>query len=239
MIGILGAMPEEVAMLREGMEAVQVHTHFNRRYYQGSLYGHQVVVVQGGIGKVRATITATALVSHFPVQSLIFTGVAAGLRPELKQGDVVLAHRAIEHDFGMARDEGFSLGLDFLPQEAAKVLEADPALFHLAKQVQHQAQLQPILSHAPQIYPGLIASGDTFVAGMRVRQQIFERTQADVVEMEGVAVVRVAQDAGLPCLLVRTVSDDGDSQEFLNCFASVARNSAEIVRILLQGLAMP
>ncbi len=236
MLGILGAMPEEITMLRSVMESVSTHTHLGRDFFQGQLYGHPVVLVQGGIGKVRASITATTLVCQFPVQGIVFTGVAAGLRPDLQMGDVILAHRAIEHDFGMGRDQGFSLGLDFLPGEEAQVLEVNPALFEVATQVSHQATLDPLATHTPQIYPGLVTSGDTFVAGEQIRQQIYSRTQADVVEMEGVAVIRVAQDAGIPCLLVRSVSDTGDSSDFLDFFHHVAHNSAELVRVLLQSL---
>ncbi len=237
MIGILGAMPEEIAMLKSQMQGIQTETVLKREFFQGELYGQSVVLVQGGIGKVRAAVTTATLVSRYAIDGIIFTGVAAGLRETLQLGDVILSHRAIEHDYGMGRDDEFTLGLDFLPGEEAQVLEADPELFKLALRVGSQAVLDPMTTHQPQIYDGLVTSGDTFVAGEGVRRLIQTRTQADVVEMEGVAVVRVACDAGIPCLLVRSVSDTGDSTDFLSLFHIVAHNSAEMVRVVLQGLA--
>lgn len=223
-------------MLQSAMQAVETQQLLNRTFYQGQLYGQSVVLVQGGIGKVRATTTATALACQFPLDGIIFTGVAAGLRSGLQMGDVILAHRAIEHDFGMGRDSGFSLGLDFLPEEESRILEADPQLFAMAKQAQARAFLTSVTPSPPQIRSGLVASGDTFVAGVEVRQRIHALTQADVVEMEGAAVIRVALDAGLPCLLVRSVSDEGDSTDFLQFLDRVAYNSAEIVRVVLEGM---
>lgn len=233
MLGILGAMPEEVAMLKQAMTQIQTQTYFNRTYYQGELYGREVVLVQGGIGKVRASITATALTCHFPIQGIVFTGVAGALRSGLKVGDVVIAHRGIEHDFGMGRADQFTLGLDFLPEERSTEVSSDPQLYQLALDRIQQHQLSPMGSHQPEIRAGIVASGDTFVASERVRHEIFARTQADVVEMEGVAVLRVAQDAGIPCVLIRSVSDEGNSDDFLDIFATVAHNSAEIVRMIL------
>lgn len=236
MIGILGAMPEEVATLRSAMTDIETQTWLNRDYYRGMLYGQSVVLVQGGIGKVRATITATTLVCQFPLSAIVFTGVAAALRRGLQMGDVILSNRAIEHDFGMGRDPEFTLGLDFLPGEEARTLEADRSLLTLVEQVQSQVQLAPLHSHTPQIYQGLVASGDTFVASDRVRQRIYNLTQADVVEMEGAAVLRVAEDSGLPCLLIRSVSDEGDSDMFQDFLHTAAQNSAALVKAILAAI---
>jgi hypothetical protein len=49
-------------------------------------------------------------------------------------------------------------------------------------------------------------------------------------------VVRVAQEAGIPCLLVRSVSDAGDDTDFLSFFQTAALNSAAVVRTILQNL---
>lgn len=236
MIGILGAMPTEIDRLTQALREVNIHTHLQRTFYQGYLADHPVVIVQGGIGKVRASITATALVCQFPLKGILFTGVAGALRPGLHRGDVILATEAIEHDFGMARDEGFSLGLDFMLGEEAQTIQSNPHLLTIAKQLTHTA-LNPLGSYVPKIYTGLIASGDTFVAGAKIRQQIYDRTQADVVEMEGVAVLRVAQASGIPCLLIRSVSDEGDSDIFLDFLEVAATNSAIMVEAILARLS--
>ncbi|MFS8874719.1 5'-methylthioadenosine/adenosylhomocysteine nucleosidase [Synechococcus sp. R5-13] len=235
-IGILGALPEEVAMLTAAMETCSIHTHLGRQFYQGSLAGQPVVVVQGGVGKVRAATTAALLVAHFPLQGIIFTGVAGALADHLHMGDVVLAHAAIEHDFGTGRPEGFVLGIDFIPELRHPLAEADSALYDLIVAHPERIPLHPLQGRDPVIHQGLVATGDVFVADADLRRQIRERTGALVVEMEGAAVVRVAQEAGIPCLLVRSVSDAGDDTDFLSFFQTAALNSAAVVRTILQNL---
>ena len=235
-IGILGALPEEVAMLTAAMETCSIHTHLGRQFHQGSLLGQSVVVVQGGVGKVRAATTAALLVAHFPLQGIIFTGVAGALADHLHMGDVVLAHAAIEHDFGTGRPEGFVLGIDFIPELRHPLAEADSALYDLIVAHPERIPLHPLQGRDPVIHQGLVATGDVFVADADLRRQIRERTGALVVEMEGAAVVRVAQEAGIPCLLVRSVSDAGDDTDFLSFFQTAALNSAAVVRTILQNL---
>lgn len=252
MIGILGALAQEVATLKHLMSSLSEsglarsnhsmakdpliqETYLGRTFWRGSLAGQPVVLVEGGVGKVRSTLTATALVSRYPLKGLIFTGVAASLHDQLRLGDVVLAHTAIEHDFGVEDGAGFRPGIDFVPGLEAKVLAADPMLMRLAQQVAPELVkvLQPLGSQSPRILEGLVASGDIFVGHDRVRQRIRAQTGADVVEMEGAAVMRVAVEAGIPCLLVRSVSDEGSSGDFLTLVDKVAHNSATVVAQIL------
>ena len=51
-IGIIGAMEEEVAALKEKMEQVEVTKKASMEFYRGVLEGKKAVVVRSGIGKV-------------------------------------------------------------------------------------------------------------------------------------------------------------------------------------------
>lgn len=221
MLGIMGAMPAEVDYLCQRLAVPQApETLWQRQFYRGQLYGQDVVIVQSGIGKVRATITAAALLQHFGVQGLIFTGVAGALRPGLKTGDVVVAHEGYEHDFGTVRPEGFISGLDFMLDDGHHLISARPDLCHLAVTT-----------------PGRVATGDVFVADPGLSQRIYAQTKADVVEMEGAAVLRLAVAADIPCVLIRTVSDGGDTDEFLDFFEQVVTNSGRYVEQILTALS--
>ena len=152
---------------------------------------------------------------------------------------MVLACEGREHDYGTATPTGFELGLDFLPGEEYRPIVAATDYFDRAMALANSPQGLPLVAgkrQIPQVQPGVVATGDVFVADPELRDRIYERTGADVVEMEGTAVLRVAQAAEIPCLLVRTVSDDGSSDEFLDFFAAVAQNSAAIAESLLAVL---
>lgn len=238
MIGILGALDEEIALLQEAMVTHHVQEFLGRSFLQGHWQGQAIVVVKSGIGKVRAAMTATALVSRFPIQGLIFTGVGAALHNNLRVGDVVLLHQGMEHDFGMIDGRGFRLGLDFIPGEEAQWITAPPTLFHLAWNQRHHITLQPVLPGIPpQIHQGRVATGDLFVAEAGKRAEIHALTGADVLEMEGTAVLRVAVAAGIPCLLVRSISDTGErTVDFLTFFAQAAHNAIAVVKQVLGSL---
>ena len=54
MLGIIGAMDEEVAQIKEKMTDVTVTSVAGMDLYQGKLGGKDAVVVRSGIGKVNA-----------------------------------------------------------------------------------------------------------------------------------------------------------------------------------------
>ena len=60
-IGIIGAMEEEVNLLKEKMAEVQVVKKATLDFYTGKLAGKDVVIVRSGIGKVNAAICTQML----------------------------------------------------------------------------------------------------------------------------------------------------------------------------------
>ena len=66
-IGIIGAMEEEVSMLKEKMTEVTVKEKAGMEFFHGMLKGHEAVVVRSGIGKVNAGICTQILADDFHV----------------------------------------------------------------------------------------------------------------------------------------------------------------------------
>ena len=71
----------------------------------GELGGRRVVLAAAGMGKVNAGLVATLLADRFDCNTIVFTGVAGGLDPQLHIGDIVIADRIVQHDFGLIHDE--------------------------------------------------------------------------------------------------------------------------------------
>lgn len=97
-IAIIGAMEEEVTILREAMEVEEVKTIAHVEFTKGLLNGTSVVLLRSGIGKVNVAIATTLLFEHFDIEAVINTGSAGGLHPEANIGDVVISDGAIYHD---------------------------------------------------------------------------------------------------------------------------------------------
>ena len=87
MIGIIGAMEEEVSQLIEAMENKEKVTCAGMDFYSGTLKGKDAVVVQSGIGKVNMALCTQILADKFDVEAVINTGVAGGLYKDIEIGE--------------------------------------------------------------------------------------------------------------------------------------------------------
>jgi adenosylhomocysteine nucleosidase len=217
-IGLMSAMHEELALLLQAMPDEQRVTVAGRDFWQGHWQGRPVVAVLSRIGKVAAATTATALIERFGVDRIVFTGVAGGIGPGVRVGDVVLADSLVQHDMDASplfpRHEVPLYGCSRFPTDAALSNGlAQAAQQVLAQVATHlgEAVLAEFGLHAPRLHTGLIASGDRFVsttAECRALQQALPEALA--VEMEGAAVAQVCADYGVPFAALRTISDRAD-----------------------------
>ena len=84
----------------------------------------------------------------------------------------------------------------------------------------------------PRVVTGVIVTGDTFVASSAKKAALRKEFNADATEMEGAAAAQICRQFGVPCLIVRCLSDDaGDmaQEDELLFKESAARNSALLV----------
>lgn len=206
-MGIIGAMESEVQNLVARMEGVTYHEKAGRRFAVGTLAGKEAVVVQSGIGKVAAAITAQMLIDGFGVDALLNTGMAGGLDSRLAVKDLVIATAALQHDFditafGHAR--GFMYGED---DQKPTLFVADEALCAKAREV--AARVLPAGSKA---IDGVVASGDIFVDDSALKAQLRDGFGAAAAEMEGAAIAQTAVANGVPFVIIRTISDLAEHQ---------------------------
>ena len=124
-LGIIGAMDVEVATLKENMMDKTVRVVAGSAYCEGKLDGLDVVVVQCGVGKVNAALTAQILCTGFQVTHIVNTGIAGSLNAQLDIGDFVISKDAVYHDMD-ATNFGYPMcqvpGLPVLSFEADEEL---------------------------------------------------------------------------------------------------------------------
>jgi len=90
-LGILSAMPSEIARLRECvLEQVEYKRGECFSFSTGVLEGKPVVFGASGVGMVFAASAVTTMIAEFNATMVIFTGVAGGLKPGQEIGDLVL-----------------------------------------------------------------------------------------------------------------------------------------------------
>ena len=206
-IGIIGAMESEVRHLIARLESPETHEIAGRTFVRGTLAGRDVVVVQSGIGKVAAAVTAQILIDRFGAGVLINSGMAGGLDSRLAVKDLVVGTAAVQHDFDITafgHAPGYISGED---DTVATAFRADEKLVALA--LDAAVEVLPADSKA---ITGIIASGDIFVDDSALKSRIITQFGAAAAEMEGAAIAQTAVDNGVPFLILRTISDLAEHQ---------------------------
>jgi adenosylhomocysteine nucleosidase len=241
-LAIVSAMRQELSALLACLEGERVVHAGGRAFHQGRLAGCEVVLVLSGIGKVAASATAALLIDRFQARSLVLTGVAGGLGPGVKVGDVVVAEALLQHDM----DASPLFPRWEVPLTGRSRFEADAHLRDALTRACDQVLARPhpglasLGLHAPQRHLGLVVSGDRFVSSTAESASLRAALpDALAVEMEGAAIAQVCHDYGVAYAAVRTISDraddaaHGDFTQFVETVASP--HSAAIVQALLAG----
>ena len=243
---ILGAMQVEIALFKERMTDRKVETIEGLEFTTGQLDGRPVVLARTGVGKVNAAMMATLLLEHFKPTEVLFTGVAGGIHPDLKPGDIVIATQTAQHDLGTVHPGGFSPFGVTNPRDGTRnpaFFPADTHLLQLAQQSVDRLNLDTVQTREggrkPRIVQGVIVTGDVFVASPGKKEDLREGLNADAVEMEGAAVAQICWQWGVACLVIRSISDsaDGNAPSDFKKFSKVAaRKSAGLVAEIVKSL---
>ena len=137
-------------------------------------------VICAGANSERAERAGRSLIA-LGCSGLLSFGMAGGLRPDLAPG-VLIVPRQVRH-----------LDSDTVSVDAA-----------------WRDRLLTILGSDIALDDGDIAGSERLLATPEDKRQSYQRTQATAVDMESLALGKVAQQAGLPFLVLRVIADPAD-----------------------------
>ena len=229
MIGIIGAMEEEVAALKEDMDIQETVEQASMVFCKGKLCGKDVVVVRSGIGKVNAGICAQILVDRFRADMLINTGIAGSLDARIDIGDMVISTDALHHDMD-ATIFGDAIGQ--IPRMDTLAFPADEELVQKAAKANEKAN--------PDIrtFTGRVASGDQFISSGEAKEKIVENFHPLCVEMEGAGIAQAAYLNKVSYVIIRAISDKADNSAPLDYPTFERQAIAHSVRLMKELLTM-
>ena len=226
-IGIIGAMEEEVAILKNEMQVEEIVEYASLQFCKGILCGRDVVVVRSGIGKVNAAACTQMLIDKFGVDVLINTGIAGSLDAQIDIGDMVISTDLVEHDMDTTI---FGDPLGQVPRMDTFSFPADSSL--VKKAIEANEEANPDIK----TFSGRIVSGDQFVSSSEVKEKLIQNFQAMCTEMEGAAIAHVAYLNHVSCVIIRAISDKADNSATMDypTFEKKAiEHSVRLVRTLL------
>jgi adenosylhomocysteine nucleosidase len=228
-IAIIGAMEQEVALLRDKITELETYRFAGCIFYSGKLDGKSVVLTRSGIGKVAAAIATTIVLQRFHASMVINTGSAGGFDPELEVGDVVISSELRYHDVDVT---AFDYEIGQLPANPPAFI-ADRDLIHVAEKASAR-----ISDH--KVVKGLICTGDSFMADpARVEQVRSNFPTMAAVEMEGAAIAQVCHLAQVPFVVIRSLSDiagKASPQSFEEYLVTAAQHSSALVEAMVAQL---
>ena len=217
-LAIMGAMQEEIDPLLEFFKDYKIIEYADNKYYELNYKGLDIVIAHSKIGKVFASLTASTLIQKFSCDSLLFSGVAGAINPNLNIGDLIVATKLCQHDLDITV---FGHPFGFVP--GGKVfIESSKELLDLAKNVAKNENLKVI--------EGIIATGDQFIHSNATKEFIEKTFKADALEMEGASVAVVCDSLSIPFFILRAISDSAnmdagfDFDEFLQSSAKISSN---------------
>ncbi|MEJ5896927.1 MAG: 5'-methylthioadenosine/adenosylhomocysteine nucleosidase [Aquabacterium sp.] len=250
-IGVIAALPEELQSLLDAMPDAQAIERAGRTFWVGHLQGRDIVAVLSRIGKVAAATTTTVLLTEMACRQIIFTGVAGGLGPDVRVGDVVVADALVQHDMDASplfpRYELPGLGVSHLHPPVdltARVHEVvSEALSPQALSVNgplKDVHLASLGLGLPRVHRGLIASGDQFVNAAADCDTLRHHLPGVLaVEMEGAAVAQVCHDFDTPYVVLRTISDRADESAHIDFPRFVRAVACRYALVMIEALLRP
>ncbi|MBP3951363.1 5'-methylthioadenosine/S-adenosylhomocysteine nucleosidase [Bacillus suaedae] len=228
-IGIIGAMDEEVELLKEKLDQRIDQTIAGCEFHQGKLNGQDIILLKSGIGKVNAAVGTTLLIQLFQPDCIINTGSAGGFYEKLSVGDIVISTEIRYNDVD-ATVFGYEFGQ----------VPAMPAFYAPSEQLVQVAEkaAERVGIHAVK---GLILSGDSFMSDHHLVQQLKERFDNPYcAEMEAGAIAQVCFQFEVPFVIIRSLSDiaGSDAKVSYDQFLETASvNSAKQVLLMVEELS--
>ena len=221
MIGVIGALPWELAALRR---RIQIHRHLRfdmQQLWEGMYRGRQMVLVQSGMGRARAEEATTLLLDRFALSELFCVGFGGGVSGELQGGDVVLCGSVYRAGAG-----------------------ADPKEWTLEEGVRSDAGLMTSAAMAlgkegMRFHQGDGLTVDRVISDPGLKRRIGEVLAIKVLDMESFWVARLATGRVGRVLLARAITDSIDHRlpSVTGAFGSSQKNQIE--RVALHVLQRP
>jgi adenosylhomocysteine nucleosidase len=229
MIGIIGAMTEEVDAILAIMEDPIKTEHYGVKFHTGEINGQACVVCKSGVGKVNAARSTQIMVDRFDPAYIINVGSAGALEPSLDIGDIVISDSCIQHDADITafgHPKGYIGGVWYI--------EADPRLVEQCKKT-----IELSVDNKYNICIGTVASGDQFISSEEKKKELHQEFGAWCAEMEGAAIAYVCHLCGKPFVVIRSISDKsvkGNALEFREFLELSSARCAHFINMFTQQI---
>ncbi|MDO4199688.1 MAG: 5'-methylthioadenosine/adenosylhomocysteine nucleosidase [Clostridia bacterium] len=223
MIGIICAMKEELEEILIFTKDKTEETYGNFKFVKGNIFGTKCVLCLCGVGKVNAAICTQSLIIKYNPDFIINVGVAGGIAPSVKIGDIAVASGVIQHDYDISsfqnRKKGEIPGIDLVEIKTTKWITD--------KIIVCSSSISPVNTHT-----GIILSGDQFICSPQKLTELRNEFGGIACEMEAGSIGQVCYINKKEFGIIRSISDHADNSsniDFDKFIKTSSRNAATIL----------
>ncbi len=182
----------------------------------------EIYFINSGVGEICAAAATQYVLLKYGAEAVFNFGLAGGIADGSKIGGLYLVSGVVHYDFDTSALDGTCRGQ--YKDGVNPVYPTDEALRQAVKNI------------IPDIKEGVCASGDKFVADEDFKSGLKQEFNASVCEMEAAGIYFTAKNAGVPCLIIKAVSDAGSAEEFSSFVARLNDDYGKLLRKLVEKL---
>ncbi len=188
-IGLVIACEREFEEHLKYFQKIKTIKKANMTFYKSNFAGHKVFLCKSGPAEINAGIYTQAMIDNFGVDIIINSGTCGAINENLKVCDTFVVEKASFWDI------------------STYIIE--PSTYICDEKLKNLA-----LSLDKNLITGNLATGNTFIETDELKKRLTTEFGVNCCDMEGVAVVYTCQKNNVSCLLLKSVSDGGNAEEF-------------------------
>ena len=226
MIGIIGALREEIEIIKNNMTQIEVEEFLGGKFYRGAIFEKDVVLSECSIGKVNAAVVTTVMIIKYNPDLIINSGISGSLSDKVKILDVVVGDTISIHDEG----EVFKKFYPF-----STIFNVNQRYIDIVKD-----SYKEINKDLAKLHVGGVLTGDEFIDKNEKKQELrLKFPKSLTVDMECGAISKVCLRAKKDIITIKTISDEADDNadnSYDNFINLAAEKSSKIVLELIKRI---
>lgn len=223
-IGLVVAIEMDAVLRKYGIPAQSLNADgFSVKVYENDAF--TLYAIDAGAGEISAAISTQYLISNYHVDAVVNFGVVGALTEAVKTAQLCIVERVIHYDYDTTG--WLNLPRGQYPGEQSPYFRTDRQL------------LEAAMEAAPDLMPVSCASADKFVDQEADKRALHSCYGAEICEMEAAGIVLTCKRNGVPCLLMKAVSDSltGGGKEFMAEVGRVSELCFDIVDRVIRRIA--
>ena len=154
---------------------------------------YDIYILQTGMGEIAAASGVQYLSAKFNVNYIVNFGVVGGLTGVMQKQKICLVDRVVHYKYDCS--EFMNLAVGQVDGHESIYLKTSESLVKSALSVMNGLTL------------ATCCSGDKFISTAEEKRYLHDRFDGDICDMESAGIVLTCEANGIPCLLLKAVSD--------------------------------